>query len=574
MNSRTARLVFALLSLCLYLPPQMAAQTADPAPAPAPPRPKLIVLIIVDQMRTDYIEMYGSQWTKGLRRIVDQGAWFQKAAYPFFHTVTCTGHATISTGTFPATHGMILNGWRQRDESADVNCTDDLRMKLLSFGKDVEGRGQSIWRLQALTLADAIREQYGQNARIVSLSVKARSAIMLGGRQPDAAVWFQGGSFVTSTAYGEQKPKFLQSFFNRNRVESDLGRTWTRASRRSYLFEDDAPGEKPPGGWKRDFPHSVGSASGKPDSTFYGLWQVSPYADQYLGEMAVFSVDALKMGQGPAVDLLAVSFSALDSVGHSFGPQSHEVQDVMVRLDDTIGKLLAHLDKKVGPENYIVAFSSDHGVAPVPERKKKEDNEGGRILSALVAQRVEGALYEALGPGPHIERMIYTDLYFRPATLAKLKEKPEGWQAVIKGAQSVEGVLRVLTSEELEKGRNSDDPLVRSASLSHYPGRSGDVIVLPRPYWIFVNPSRDNPPGPGSTHGTGHDYDTHVPVILLGPGFRAGKYDQDATPADIAPTLAQIAGVKMNGVEGRVLREAFGGAAGVPAASASSPPKP
>jgi arylsulfatase A-like enzyme len=325
----------------------------------------------------------------------------------------------------------------------------------------------------------------------------------------------------------------------------------------AYLFEDAGIGERPPAGWSETFPHSLGGQSDKPDAQFYRLWGESPFADDYVGEMAAAAVGALGLGKGPGTDYLAISFDALDTAGHAFGPQSHEVQDTLVRLDATIGKLLAHLDSAVGAKNYVVAFSADHGVAPIPERMMREGIDAGRTGTNETVARVEKALEPLLGVGKHVARMNYTDLYFMPGVYAKLQADGTAMAAVRAAISGVPGVLRIYRSEELQSAKGSSDSLMKAAALSHYAGRSGDMVVVPKPYWILVSDAKTIPAGSATTHGTSNSYDQHVPVILMGQGIKPGEYMNAASPADIAPTLAYLCGITLARADGRVLAEAL-----------------
>ena len=524
-----------------------------------PARPKLVVILVVDQMRADYAERYGHQWTKGLRRLLDQGARFPLAAYPYFNTVTCPGHATIGTGAFPATHGMILNAWWDRALGRQLGCTEDLNAKPISYGAPFT-RADSGAPLLVPTLADELRVQLGASTRVVSFSLKARSAIGMAGHRGDAVMWFEAnpGAWITSSAFTAAPVPFVQQFVQTNPVESDFGKPWTRLlPDAAYLFADDEPGEKPAAYWTRAFPHPLRGSSDKPDTTFYNAWRKSPYSDAYLGRMAQAAVDSWKLGQGSGTDFLGVSFSALDLVGHDFGPRSHEVQDVLARLDATIGALLDHLDRAVGRENYVVALTADHGVAPIPEQAARDGLDAGRIVMDEIATRMDQALAPFLGEGRPAARVRYTDVYFAPGVYDKLRENPAAMRAAIDAALSVPGVLRVFRSEELAGRPATNDPLLRAASLSYHPARSGDLILVPKPYWFFVPASRSVPPGDATTHGTAHAYDARVPVILMGGGIQPGEYFSPASPADIAPTLAFLCGVTLSNADGRVLAEAL-----------------
>ncbi|MBI1737875.1 MAG: alkaline phosphatase family protein [Acidobacteria bacterium] len=521
--------------------------------------PKLVVVLVVDQMRGDYIERYGHQWTKGLRRLVKQGAWYRQAAYTYMNTITCAGHATISTGSIPATHGVILNAWWDRETGKQVSCTEDPKARTISYGAPAIG-AHSAFRLEVPTLADELRAQLDGNARVVTMAVKARAAIMLAGHRADAATWFDAGSgaWVTTSAFTAAPVPFVESFLKSHPVERDFGKVWTRVLPESaYLFKDAEAGERPPEGWSEVFPHPLEGKSEKPDAQFYRLWAESPFADAYVGEMAAATVDALGLGKGPGTDYLAMSFGALDSVGHAFGPQSHEVQDTLVRLDETIGKLLAHLDHAVGAKNYVVAFSADHGVAPIPEQMMGEGIEAGRVATSDVIARVEKAMEPLLGAGKHVARMTYPDLYFMSGVYAKLQADATAMAAVKEAIRGVPGVWRVYRSEELENAKGSGDAIMRAIALSYYPGRSGDMVVVPKPYWFLVNEAKSVPAGSATTHGTPHGYDQHVPVILMGNGIKGGEYLNAASPADIAPTLAFLCAITLARADGRVLAEAL-----------------
>ena len=328
-----------------------------------------------------------------------------------------------------------------------------------------------------------------------------------------------------------------------------------------YAYKDEGEGERPPAGWGITFPHVLKGTSGKPDQTFYNLWQASPFSDAYLGRLAENAVDALHLGQGPATDYLGVSFSATDTVGHAFGPRSQEIQDVLLRLDRTIGALLDHLDRAVGADRYVVALTADHGIAPIPEQLILEGRDAGRIDTNAISARAEQAAKAVLGDGKYLSSVLYTDVYFAPGVYSKLVAKPEALKAVVDAIRSVPGVLRVFRGDQLPSQRTSKDPLERAASLSYFPGRSGDLIVVPKPYWILSMSA-------GTTHGSGNGYDQRVPVMFLGARVKAGSYQQSASPADIAPTLASLCGIAMPKAQGRVLREALT----APRPATSSPP--
>ena len=366
------------------------------------PAPKLVVVLVVDQMRGDYIDCYGHQWSAGLHRLISEGAWFRQAAFPYSTTVTCAGHATIGTGTLPRTHGIVGNSWFDRATGRSVACTADPAAAPLTYGDPATG-AYGPARLLIPTLADEMRAQMTGPTRVVTMSMKARTAIMLAGHRGDAVTWLNPAShgLMTSSAYAAEPVPFIAQFVKANPIKATFGKDWSLLlPPNRYAFADEAEGEGPPAYWTRTFPHAIRGKGDTPDTSYYGAWEESPYSDAYLGQMAGAAIDSMRLGQGPGTDFLGVSFSALDLVGHDFGPRSLEVQDLLAHLDWTIGVLLTHLDRTVGAGRYVVALSADHGVAPIPEQMKAHGVDAGRQGTKAAVEAVQKSLETAFGPGP------------------------------------------------------------------------------------------------------------------------------------------------------------------------------
>jgi Type I phosphodiesterase / nucleotide pyrophosphatase len=534
----------------------VALLTGIPAPAQTT-RPKLVVVIVVDQMRRDYIDDYGPKWTKGLRRLVDEGALFTEAAYPYTTTLTCAGHATIATGTLPPTHGIISNQWWDRATQQAVSCTSDREEREVPYGARQATSGGSARLLAAPTLASAIGKAGG---RVVAISLKRASAAMLAGQgRGDAVLWFQGGGWSSSTAWAQEPEKSLLRYAEGAPIEEDFGRVWDRVGKRSdYKYEDKGLGEKPSTEWDVELPHALQPRDGRPTTFFYEAWQESPYSDAALGRLASAAIDGMKLGRGTNADFLAISFSALDVVGHDFGPRSHEVQDVLLQLDGVLGKLIDQLDKRVGRGQYVLAFSADHGVALIPEQASAEGLDAGRIKMNEIIDLVEKVTSEKLGPGRRVATQAYSEFYFRgPVFDQAIAANAELLATVKKAILGVPGVARVYDRNEVPGLATSDDPLARAVAAGFFPERSGDLIILPKPNWIFVSDDKTIIPGNATTHGSGYPYDTRVPLILLGAGIKPGRYDAAVTPADIAPTLATLAGVPLPSATGKPLTAAL-----------------
>jgi hypothetical protein len=447
-------------------------------------------------------------------------------------------------------HGLMLNNWWDRETKAIVNCTDDSREQLVAYSGHSAGIGQSARLMLVPALADEIRLQQPTASRVGSVSLKARSAITLAGHRPDAATWMdEEGYWVTSTAFSKAPVSFIASYVSAHPVSAELGRTWDRALPKPRYFNDDSPfGRRAPAIGTLNFPHQVRKAGDPLDAAFVAAWEASPFSDAYVAALAAATIDGLKLGRNGGTDFLGISFSALDKVGHDLGPDSHEVQDVLIRLDRELGTLLDKLDREVGRGRYVVALSADHGVAPVPERIAAAGFDAGRIDVPKLTDALEAVLAKHFGTGPHVAKIVHTDVYLQPGLYDKLTQKAEAMAAVLNVVRTTPGVLRVYRKEALIAG-NDSDPIARSAAASYFEGRSGDLVFLPRPYWI---PSTNT-----TNHGTGHRYDTHVPLLLFGQGIKPGEYLQPATPIDVAPTLAFLASVTLSSPSGRVLVEAL-----------------
>lgn len=510
--------------------------------------PSLFVLVVVDQMRFDYLTRLGPLLTGGLHRLLDEGAVFDEARYPYLNTVTCAGHATIGTGAFPVTHGIPMNEWWDRATGQRIPCTVDPAVRPVPYGGTAEKDGHSAHMLRIPTFADRLRERFPAS-HVVSVSLKPRSAIMMVGHGGTVTWFSDANSWATSTAFTQAPVPEVAAYVEAHAVEQERPTVWTLLREPSvYTGADDGPGERPRPGWTSTFPHPLNGAPGTPEGAFYALWERSPFSDAYLGTLAATLLDRYQLGHHDTPDMLAVSFSGLDYVGHDFGPFSLEAQDTVLRLDRQLSDLLGALDAQVGRDHYVLALTADHGGAPLPEGRKAEGLDAGRVDLAAVRVAAERALAPA-GAGPHVADIVYTDLYLTDATRDYVAAHPEALQPALDAIATVPGVERAVSGFDLAGKRNSADPVERAAALSHADGRSGDVLVVPKPYWLMTNSS-------ATTHGTPHDYDQHVPVIFMGPPFKPGRYHDTASPADVVTTFASLIGLPMTGADGHALEVA------------------
>jgi predicted AlkP superfamily pyrophosphatase or phosphodiesterase len=559
--SGKSRVWLGLALLLIGSTPRLLAQTrkAVGGKKPAVTQPKLVVMVVVDQMRGDYVDRFQEQWTGGLKQLVTEGAWFRTAAYPYAGTETCPGHATISTGAFPASHGMVANAWWDREEQKMETCTNDPNVKNAAYGGRQAKGGDSAWRLMLPSFADELKFQSGGRTRIVTFSLKARAAIMLAGHRADAVTWAESnGTWVTSSAYNVMP--FIEQFVVQRPITADFGKTWTLSlPPGSYLYEPVATGAGTIEGWTPIWPHELRGKDGasSPDATFYEQWGTSPFADAYLTQMAEAAVDAMQLGQGPSTDYLGISYSTPDYVGHRYGPRSWEIQDVLVRLDKDLGELFAHLDQKVGKGSYVVALTGDHGVAPIPADMLRTGYDAGVLNLTQLKERMERALGPFNYPDPAVAKIAGNEVYFSRGTYEKLRQDAAARQALQEVAKKMPGVSELFWGEELSGGEKSLSSKRTAAELSYFAGRSGDVFVLQQPYWLTESSAEGSGRHTGTGHGTPYYYDQRVPILLMGFGIKPGEYFEPVTPADIAPTFGALTGVTLATRDGRVLSEAL-----------------
>ena len=523
-------------------------------------RPKLVVMMVVDQMRADYVDKFRGEWSGGLKRLVEEGAWFRAAAYPYAATETCVGHSTISTGAFPASHGMVANSWWDREAQKMVTCTSDPNLKNTAYAGGKTNGGDSAWRMRIPSFAEELKFQTGGETRVLTFSLKARAAITMAGHKADAATWFDTvtGAWVTSSAY--RTMPFVEDFVKKHPVAEDYGKTWSLSlSQSSYWYGENAAGAATVEGWDTRFPHAMRGKEGdtSPDEAFYEQWAASPFADTYLTKLAENAVDSLGLGKSDATDYLGVSYSSVDYVGHKFGPRSWEIQDILARLDQDLGELFTYLDQKVGRGNYVVALTADHGVAPIPADLQITGFAAGVLSLPELQQRLENALEPFHFKKPAIARITGNEVYFSTGVYGQLEKDPAAMKALDDAALTMPGVAAVFHAEELRSGVKTASQARTAAELSYFPDRSGDLYIRQAPYWLMDSSAVGAKQHTGTGHGSSYYYDQRVPVLLMGFGIQPGEYFDAITPADIAPTLGALTGVTLSTRDGHILAEAL-----------------
>lgn len=487
-------------------------------------KPKLVINLAIDQFRYDYLTRFQSEYTAGLKRLLERGAVFTNAYYEHFPTVTAVGHSTMLTGATPSVSGIVGNEWYDRETGKQVTSVSDDQAQLLGAA----GRGSSPRRLLVSTVGDELK-MANPLSKVVGISSKDRSAILPSGRMADGAYWFDTntGNFVSSTFYFTALPEWAEKFNSSRASEQWVGKEWVPAAGGKALL-------------------GIGA---KADRLYFNNLDRSPFSNDLLVLFAEAAIEGEGLGADDIPDLLTVSFSANDRVGHSLGPDSPQVHDISVQSDRTIGRFLDYLDKRIGAENYMVILTADHGVAPMPEVMQKRRMPGGRMPEGVVLRTIEHALTERWGEGPWVIGKSGPAPYFNLDTIrAKKLDRQEVENVAAAAVREIPHIYRVYTRTELRAGNVLDDVVDRRVRAGFHYQRASDLFIVSEPYWLFE--------ASGTSHGTPYNYDAHVPVVFMGAGINAGRYYSRAAVNDIAPTLATLLDVEIpSGSSGRVLQE-------------------
>ena len=511
---------------------------AVPRSAPAPqaqaqgPTIRLVLLIAVDQFRYDYLTRFRSEYTSGFNRLLTEGADFTNAFLEHYPTVTAIGHSTMMSGATPALSGIVGNDWFDRAAGKSVTSVEDPETKLVG---GAEGTGFSPRRMLVNTVGDELKSASRAAAdsplypKVFGLSLKDRSAVLSAGHMANAAFCLdtKTGAFVTSTYYRTDLPAWAAAFNAKKPADAFAGKTW------NYLNP------------------AAGSAGTLPPvgDTLYNAVFGSPFGNDLLLSFALAAIEAEQLGQRGVTDLLTVSFSSNDSVGHSFGPDSPQVHDISVRTDRTIGELLARVDKLVGLDHTLVVLTADHGVAPVPEVQQQRHLPGGRLTKDEAMTPIATALSAKYGAGNWIIGTAGTSPYLNYALIEEKHLDPvEVRKVAAAAAARLPHVARVYTRDQVLSGQVTADTIGRRIARSENLTRSGDLEIVFEPYWMRA--------ASGTTHGTPYAYDAHIPLLFMGPGIRPGHYDANVALNDLAPTVATLIAVETpSGSQGRVLTE-------------------
>ena len=496
---------------------------------------KLILVLSIDQMRFDYLTRFNDLYKGGFRTLLDQGAVFSEAHYHHAITATGPGHSVILSGRHPRHSGIVANAWYDSFLKRTINVVEDPVHSPLGG----EGRRASPANFIGFTLGDVLKQQTPES-RVVAVSLKDRSAILMAGPRGDAAYWYEtsGGNFITSTYYMSEAPAWLEKWNDQRLPDQYADKKWDRLLEDENLYEKYAGPDAVEGEWDRKdivFPHSIRGAP--PERGFYDDLRRTPFVDEMTLSVSLEAMKAHQLGEDNSTDILAIGFSATDVVGHTYGAGSQEVMDQLLRLDLILEDLFQEVEARVGLANTLVVLTSDHGVLPLVETLQAKGIEARRAHPQVLEAAVEQALENQV---PGVDNLIADssrDIYLNEEVMQRHQlERREVETTIVDALLSTGLVEAVYTHSQLLSDEPSSDPYIELFRNSFFQPRSPHLTVLVKKYLYL-----DRRPG-GTGHGTPYDYDRHVPIVFMGPGIESGSYPDPCGPEDIAPTLAKLLG--------------------------------
>jgi predicted AlkP superfamily pyrophosphatase or phosphodiesterase len=541
-----------LLSFILSLSYSFAQKT-NPANTGVP-RPKLVVGIMVDQMRWDFLYRYHQRYAAkgGFKRMLNQGFSCENAMIPYAPTVTACGHTCVYTGSVPAIHGITGNAWWDYDKNKNMYCSEDKTVK--TVGSTNAGAGEMSPRnMLTTTICDELKLATNFKSKVIGIAIKDRGGILPAGHSANAAYWYDSrtGNWITSTYYMNELPQWVKNFNNQKIVDGFYEKGWnTLYPINTYTQSTKDENEyevKPFGNDQKGFPYDLKRFTEKN----YGAVSQTPYGNTMTLMLAKEALINEQMGKDSVTDFLAVSFSSPDYIGHAFGPNSIEVEDSYLRLDKELGELFDFLDKTVGKGQYLSFLTADHGVAHIPGFSTEHQLPGGAVDDNKILADLNKLLKEKYGKGGLVLSTNNYQLSLNHIVIDSAKLDEEAIiKDIIQHVQKIEGIDRVFEIDELmEQPMNSK--VKNQLANGWHPKRSGDIQMIFKPGWIDGGNT-------GTTHGLWNPYDSHIPLLWYGWNIQPGRSTEEVYMTDIAATIAAMLRIQMpNGCIGKPIQALF-----------------
>ncbi len=518
-------------------------------------KPKLVVGIIVDQMRYDYLTRFESKYGQGgFKRLLKNGFSLENAHFNYIPTYTAVGHTSVYTGTTPNNHGIIGNNWYDKFEKKSIYCVDDNNYK--TIGNDGKGGNKSPYRMLTTTITDQLKLAQNMRGKTIGIGIKDRSAILPAGHTANAAYWFDGGSkgeWISSSFYMNALPKWVVDFNSSGKADEYLKQPWeTLYDIKTYTesiaddnnFENTFKGEDRP-----IFPHDIPNLRSKNNN--YSIIKAIPAGNSITTDFAEAAIIGENLGQGSDTDFLAISYSSTDYVGHQFGVDSKEIEDTYLRFDKELERFLVFLDQQVGQNNYTVFLTADHAAVQVPNYLKSVKIPANYLSGMKLLAYVNDITKKYFNSEDFIENISNFQIFLNKENIEKKKMTVKEVANVIsENIINYKGIYKSVTATTLQN-TEFDTGILRHLQNGYNQKFSGDVLLIPNPSTIIY-------PKKGSTHGSGYSYDTHVPIIFYGNGIQQGNSKQYCEIIDIAPTIANLLKIEFpNGATGKIISNAL-----------------
>jgi len=514
-------------------------------------KPKLVVAIVVDQMRYDFLENLSNRFTEnGFKRLIDYGYNCKNNYFNYVPTVTGPGHASISTGSTPITHGVVGNNWYDREKKESIYCANDSDYK--HIGGDAYSGNKSPNNLLVDTFADVNKLSNNNDSKTISVAIKDRGSILMGGKTADAAYWYYGkerAQWITSNYYMNELPDWVNNFNNEDNLEKYL-EDWVTfeeiTNYDNYEIDDNNYEKQFKGKDNSAFPYSIKSLMKHNDC--FDMIKETPYGNSMTTDFAIEAIINENLGKSGFTDVLTIGYSSTDYVGHNFGVASVETQDVYIRLDREIAKLLSFLDKEIGENQYTLFLTGDHGVLEIPAFLSDSGVNATAISKEDLTEKALRKLYNvfAIEDEKFIVNVENNQIYLNDERIRELNlDKNIIIDELVEILQSFDFITNAYSAEFILNSQNLSgyEKLIQNG---FHKERSGDIAFILKPNVIFHDRK-------GTTHGSGYNYDTHVPLIFYGNGIKNGETLDYTEIPDIAPTISELLGQKMKNSTGKIL---------------------
>ena len=512
-------------------------------------RPKLVIGLVIDQMRWDYLYRYYDLYSaNGFRRLLNEGFSCENTMIPYLPTYTAPGHSCIYTGSVPAINGIVGNNWFDKSTNKTVYCTDDSTVS--PAGGSTTWGENSPRNLFSTTIGDELRLSNNFKSKVFGVSLKDRASILAAGHSANAAYWYDEslGKWITSTYYMKELPGWLKKINDRNLPDGYMSKDWNTLlpiNKYDLSTEDSKPYEgQIPGENSVTFPHKLAQITTKK----YEAFKTTPFANSFTFNLAKAVIENEKLGSNSVTDFLAINIASTDLVGHAFGPNSIEIEDTYLRLDIDIAEFLQFLDSRLGKENYLLFLSADHGVAHVPGFLQEHNIPGGVLNQSTLLNEINGMLEKKFSLKNGVLSVQNYEVYLNSNEIEKKGKVAEIKQAIIDYLMQQPFITNAFENEKISV-TSLPEPIKKMLINGYYPKRSGDIHFILKPAYFDRSTT-------GTTHGLWNPYDAHIPLIWFGWNVKHGATNRETYMTDIAPTIAAILKIQMpSGCIGKVIEE-------------------